>query len=61
MTDCEVVDELRMIWKNQKRKSYGVGSPRNNSCNFLKANYGRPGERANFKWDYPYLPPDGDQ
>jgi hypothetical protein len=47
-------DDLRMIWTGQKRKSYGCGSPRNKSCNFLKANYGRKGERANFKWDYIY-------
>jgi hypothetical protein len=43
-----------MIWPGQNRPSYGCGSPRNNSCNFLKADYGRPGGRANFKWDYPY-------
>jgi hypothetical protein len=47
-------DSLRMIWTGQKRASYPCGSPRNNSCNFLKADYGRKGERANFKWDYPY-------
>jgi hypothetical protein len=50
----KATDSLRMIWTGQTRKSYGCGSPRNSSCNFLKADYGRPGERANFKWDYPY-------
>lgn len=43
-----------MVWPGQKRKSYGCGSPRNISCNYLKANYGKAGERANFKWDYYY-------
>ena len=47
-------DGLRMVWPGQKRKSYGCGSPRNISCNYLKANYGKAGERANFKWDYYY-------
>ena len=46
-------EDLRMIWEGQTGKSIGCGQPRNFGCNFQKANYGRPGERANFKWDYP--------
>ena len=42
--------QVRMLWGDMK--STDLGSARNWACNYKKANYGRPGERANFKWDY---------
>lgn len=47
-------DGLRLLWPGLK--SISGGYARNDACNFKKANYGRPGERANFKWDYPEQP-----
>ena len=43
-------NEVRMLWGDMK--STDLGSARNWACNYKKANYGRPGERAQFKWDY---------
>ena len=37
-------------------KGLGIGRPMNGGCNFYKAMYGRKGERANWKWDYPLRP-----
>ena len=48
--ETEASDRMRVIWPGQK--SFALGQPRNWACNYKKANYGRPGERANFKWDY---------
>ena len=33
--------------------SNGMASTGNVSCNFYKAQFGKPGERSNFKWDFP--------
>ena len=43
-------NEVRMLWGDMK--STDLGRARNWACNYKKANYGRPGERAQFKWDY---------
>ena len=34
-------------------KNYAIGSTGNTVCNFYKAQFGKPGERSNFKWDFP--------
>ena len=48
-------DALSMGWDGEdEAKTATCGRPRNDACNYYKANYNRPGERANFKWDYPY-------
>ena len=39
-----------------RSKSAICGAPINDAVNFYKAQYGRKGARANFKWDFPYLP-----
>ena len=55
--ETEQSDRLRFIWPGLK--SFALGQPRNWACNYKKANYARPGERANFKWDYPVHPGTG--
>lgn len=50
--EAKAPEDLRMIWAGDDRPSYGCGSPRNEAINFWKTNFGRPGERANFKWDF---------
>ena len=39
-----------------RKKATNCGAPINDAVNFYKAQYGHKGERANFKWDFPYLP-----
>lgn len=43
---------LRMLWPGLK--STDAGSVCNLGCSFKRARFGRPGEPANFKWDYPW-------
>ena len=43
-------NQVRMLWGDMK--STNLGRARNWACNYKKANYGRRGERAQFKWDY---------
>lgn len=45
---------LRMIWPGLK--STDAGSSHNLGCAYKRARFGRPGEPANFKWDYPWDP-----
>ena len=37
-------------------KDLGIGDTGNTVCNFYKAQFGKPGERSNFKWDFPMTP-----
>jgi len=39
----------------KRKTATSCGFPVNDAANFYKAQYGRKGERANFKWDFPYL------
>jgi hypothetical protein len=34
-------------------ETYGCGSTGNSVCDFYKSQFGRPGERSRFKWDFP--------
>ena len=45
---------LHMVLPN--RKNFAVGSAINHAADFYKAQYGRPGERSRFKWDFPIDP-----
>lgn len=44
---------LRMIWPGLK--STDAGSSQNLGCAYKRARFGRQGEPANFKWDYPWF------
>ena len=45
---------LHMVLPN--KKSVSAGSAINHAADFYKAQYGRPGERSRFKWDFPIDP-----
>ena len=45
---------LHMVLPN--KKSVPAGSAINHAADFYKAQYGRPGERSRFKWDFPIDP-----
>ena len=50
-------NQVRMLWGDMK--STNLGRARNWGCNYKKANFGRPGERAQYKWDYAFHPGTG--
>ena len=46
----------RVLHMNIGGKNIGIGDTGNTVCNFYKAQFGKPGERSNFKWDFPMTP-----
>ena len=51
---------LRFKVPGAKRKEawQPSGAAANGNCDFLKAPYGRKGQRGNWKWDYPFVDED---
>lgn len=46
----------RILHMNIDGKDLGAGDTGNTVCNFYKAQFGKPGGRSNFKWDFPMTP-----
>ncbi len=43
----------RPLYLNAGKESFACGSTGNTVCDFYKAQFGKPGERSRFKWDFP--------